>query len=135
MSNYEKLKTEIQKAIPNLMKIEEGQIFNSEHYGDIIATKITSHTKKSFSVYGFDIKEGLPRDNYYPRDLKLIGKEPMLNDVLEWIKIKLNSDDDLKLKYHFMYKILETWDTSSPYLKDQDILIMNTLFSLYNYNY
>jgi hypothetical protein len=82
MDKIQKLTDIIKLNIKELTEIKVGQVFNSKYYGDIVATKVTYLSEGKYSIYGFDIKEGLPRDNYYPRDLDLVGKEPMLNNVL-----------------------------------------------------
>lgn len=85
MDKIQKLTDLIKSNIKELTKIEVGQVFNSKYYGHIVATKVTHLSEGKYSIYGFDIKEGLPRDNYYPRDLDLVGKEPMLNNVLHFL--------------------------------------------------
>ena len=59
----------------------------------------------------------------------------MLNDVLEWLKIlsqKMYGETDLRLYNHFVVYYLGTWDLSSPYLKDQNIVMSDRLIVLYD---
>jgi hypothetical protein len=145
MSNYELLKQKIQEAIPKLMAIEIGQIFHSKYYGNIIATKVKKHSQNTYSIYGFDTIEGLPRDNYYPIDLKLVGKEPMLNDILGWLKSISEYTDEYCitiggdfLKMNFIQSSFELinlhtnprWDMSKTYLKEQNQELINYLCTL-----
>ena len=84
------LENKIKEALPRLSKIEKGQRFLSKHYGVITATQIDDLGNGKYGIYGFDELEGLPRSNYYPRDLELIGHSIKLNDVLEYAKLKSN---------------------------------------------
>ena len=84
------LENKIKEALPRLSKIEKGQRFLSKHYGVITATQIDDLGNGKYGIYGFDELEGLPRSNYYPRDLELIGHPIKLNDVFEYAKLKSN---------------------------------------------
>jgi len=127
----------IRKALPRLMEIENGQIFNSKYYGLIQATQIEIHKANIYSIYGFDFKCGLPRSNYYPRELELIGKEPQLNDVLEWLDI-IDKENNYIIDVSGMVFIFYNnemkpkciWDLSKPYLKNQSEDLINFLHSL-----
>lgn len=139
MNNLEKIKQEIYKALPRLMEIQNGQRFESRFYGVIIATKIEK-IKSIYSIYGFDVEKGLPRSEYYPRDLTILGIEPQLNDVLEWLgKIMLingyeNTDpyyiNILGEIHNSKSQLLCKWDLSKPFLKDQSEELINYLASL-----
>ena len=115
----------IRKALPRLMEIENGQIFNSKYYGLIQATQIEIHKANIYSIYGFDFKCGLPRSNYYLRELDLVGKEPMLNDVLEWLNYKF-----LHSNTNYNIDVVYRWDLSKPYLKNQSEDLINFLHSI-----
>jgi hypothetical protein len=126
---------DIHKHIPSLLEIKRGQRFQSVYYGEIVATNITKTTHKdTYSIYGFDTKEGLPRDNYYPRDLKLIGLEPTLNDVLYWFTfIKKYKYAHFELYYFSIYNGDEKtepieWDLTNPYLRGQSEELISFLF-------
>ena len=84
------LENKIREALPRLSKIEKGQRFLSKYYGVITTTQINDLGNGNYGIYGFDELEGLPRSNYYPRDLELIGHSIKLNDVLEYAKLKSN---------------------------------------------
>lgn len=121
------LENKIRESLPHLQKIEKSQIFHSKYYGNITATKITEWGKGVCSIYGF-CEEGLPRDNYYPKDLELVGKPIMLNDVLLWHSLngrdKYSHFEVSKGEAYFsIYDGEETesiiWNLNSPYLSEQ----------------
>ncbi len=141
MSNYKLLAEKIQTAIPSLLAIEVGQIFNSQYYGNIVATKINRHSYNVYSIYGFDETEGMPRDNYYPKDLKLVGREPQLNDVLAYIwnnskvsdKIRITmSDNILSISSILLFQYIIEWDLSFSSLKMQKDETIERLLLLSN---
>lgn len=122
------LENKIRGILPRLQEIVKGQQFYSPYYGIITATKVTRYGNGKYGIYGFDEKEGLPRDNYYPRDLELRGFPIKLNDVLEFLNIcfttdnsasntvKLfNSSENSKLKK----VVIDNWHLSSVFLEDQ----------------
>lgn len=110
----ENLENKIREALPRLSKIEKGQIFHSKYYGNITATKITEYGKGFYSIYGFDELEGLPRDNYYPRDLKLIGHPIKLNDVLQYLTFL-----SFPIGSYQYEEVLKLWFLDSVFLADQ----------------
>lgn len=118
----------IKSKIKRLNFIEVGQIFHSVYYGNIIATKVTKYDN-GYYIYGFDETEGLPRGNYYPQQLDLIGKKPVLSDVLDCF---------VNLSFHKTSKetkqklILDCWNYSKPYLEDQDEITISFLCTLIN---
>ena len=133
------LENKIKEALPRLSKIEKGQRFLSKHYGVITATQIDDLGNGKYGIYGFDELEGLPRSNYYPRDLELIGHSIKLNDVLEW-----HSKDGRDKYSHFevskgqaYFSIYDgeevesiIWNLSSVFLADQNEELINFLNTL-----
>lgn len=124
---------DIHKHIPSLLEIKRGQRFYSKYYGEIVATNVTKTTHKdTYSIYGFDVNDGLPRDNYYPIDLTLIGLEPTLNDVLLWFNIKKYKYAHFESYYFSIYNGEEyetiDWDLTNPYLKNQSEELIRFLF-------
>lgn len=111
------LENKIREVIPRLQKIEKGQKFSSKYYGTIVATKVTQHTQNSYSIYGFDEMEGLPRDNYYPIDLELLGHPIKLNDVLEWLCKSKNYSCNMQNGNFYIFGYV--WDLSSVFLANQ----------------
>ena len=126
-----KLKEAIQLVIPSLTDIGKGQIFESQFYGRIVATKVTQHSTSTWSIYGFDEKDGLPRDCYYPRDLKFVGKDIMLHHVLDWIKGLRTEIHSINKYGHFHdrnWNGICSWNFKDPYLKDQNQELIDYLF-------
>lgn len=141
MDKLKELTDLIRSEIKELTAIEVGQIFNSKIYGNIVATRIEQHTANTYSIYGFDVKEGLPRNNYYPRDLELVGKEIMLNNVLYWHSLNgRNKYSHFDVSYGEGYFMIYDgkkngsllWDFSKPYLKDQSEELIKFLCDLAN---
>lgn len=138
-SLFSSLEISILTELPYLRNIEIGQRFYSEYYGTITATKITNWGKMVFSIYGFDEKDGNPRDCYFPKDLKLLGKAIMLNDVLKWHSYngrdKYSHFEISKGEAYFsIYDGEEAesiiWDLSKPLLKDQSQELISWLADL-----
>ncbi len=142
MNKGQKLKIvtdDIRAKLPRLMELEKGCLIKNT-YGkykiinkknnyfdcvDIVGT-VTSYSEKYLrKIKGFEI----------------IGKEPMLNDVLEWLRGKnhaywgyrMNSAGELTA-YDFYKRKWSTpidfWDFSKPYLKDQSEKLINFLYEL-----
>lgn len=130
MTNYEKLKQKIQEAVPSLMEIEVGQVFYSKFYGEIVATRITRHNNNVMSIYGFDIKDGLPRSEYYPKELKIVGKEPMLNDVIAWLDKTVGCWSCIVGQHTYIRELMVYWDLLKPFLKDQDQELIDWLVAV-----
>lgn len=116
------LENKIREALPRLQKIEKGQRFLSKYYGIITATKVDNLGGDKYDIYGFDEMEGLPRSNYYPRDLELIGHPIKLNDILEYIKIKdtpIYNTTEINTIAFGVFPKIQYWDLSSVFLADQ----------------
>jgi len=132
------LENKIREVLPRLQEVKRGQRFLSPYYGIITATNITDHGNNKYSVYGFDEDQGLPRDNYYPKDLELLGFEIKLNDVLEFLNIFFITDESasnvVKLfngseKAKIKKTLIDNWDLSSILLRDQSNSIKDLLNS------
>lgn len=111
------LENKIREALPRLQEIEKGQRFSSIYYGIVVATKVTQHTQNTYSIYGFDEETGLPRDNYYPRELELLGHPIRLNDVLDWLCKSKNYSCNMQDGNFYIFG--HVWDLSSVFLADQ----------------
>lgn len=119
---------------PALLNIEVGQKFFSSFYGEIIATRIGNFKDGFFDIYGYSASDGLPRQIYYPRDGKLVGKDITFIDIIYLLKT-------CKYKYaHFEGNMLviydgedpETmdWNLNSIYLKDQDVQMIDYILGI-----
>lgn len=135
-SEYEHtpLEAAILLKLPHLSKIEPGQRFYSPYYGIITATKIDDLGGGRYSVYGYDKEKGLPRDNYYPKDLTLVGKNIMMNDVIAFYK-KTDYVDGINMMMEYVEVrgikyITDKWDLSKPYLEDQNQELISWLTRL-----
>lgn len=147
MTTIEKLDVivkDIRQKLPRLMELEEGCWVN--RYGEqgiIIEVNKESYNTlvANQSVY-HNLKNATKQD-------EIIGKEPMLNDMLEWVKIlKYFEDNRFKKLYidcngYFYIRDYDTehqtledipeyikWDLSKPYLKDQSEELIDFLYSL-----
>jgi len=131
------LKAEIRKAIPRLMELSEGCdiISKIEDYFNDIEIESNFIIGKNAKFYGEDIFIG---GYFYSTDnFTIIGHEPKLNDVLQWLKIKCikitDTTDDLLLCFGG-YKYYSFWDLSKSKLSDQSEDLINYLHDLIKYN-
>lgn len=118
----------IREDIPRLMELSEGCYVK---LADHIKTNNSEDVVKVIHYFPFKSEE----------ISKIIGHEPMLNDVLEWIDITYEKGS-MFLKYvmfqtskrfleiWFGDKIFAKWDLSKPYLKDQSIEFIEFLYNL-----
>lgn len=62
-----------------------------------------------------------------------IPQDPMLNDVMEWLQVKSQSDFEIADKRYltnFLAFKLSEWDLSKPFLKNQSPELINFLHIL-----
>jgi len=139
MSNYDLLKQKIQKKIPKLCEMSRGQIFTIKNmpfsyeflhfiynYESEIVEVATLYNDE-VDVFDFEY--------FTNQHITIVGKDPMLHDVLEWLKIlsqEMYGENDLRLYNDYIVHFLGTWDFSSPYLKDQKIVMCDRLIVLYD---
>jgi hypothetical protein len=76
------------------------------------------------TVYNIEKYIGKFDDVFY-----IIGKEPMLNDVLEYLSKETTAPTSNILKNQ-LYYIYSKWDLSKPYLKDQSKELIDFLVEL-----
>lgn len=116
----------IRKSIPRLMELSEG--CELEKYNE----KYKIHEVKNERYYLTNILGGHTKYEI-DRDYTIIGHEPKLNDVLEWLKIKgikiTDTTDDLLLCFGG-YKYYSFWDLSKSKLSDQSKELINFLHDL-----
>ena len=128
--NLEQLTNKVRQAIPRLMEATTGCLIQSKYYG--IAPMIFYDSE--YYEYTF-VDELLLYRKCNEKDITIIGHEPMINDVLEWLGDKYSIDNDGNLykydidKFQWVYK-MRFWDLSKPYLKDQSKELINYLNEL-----
>lgn len=118
------LEDKIREALPHLKELTEGCFYG---YDDEPCIKIVFKDENEVSfinILTFDKISMLTIDSFNHLDLELIGKDIMLNDVLNW----LTTFERNTVKY--VDEILCEWDLTSPYLKDQSEALINYLNEL-----
>ncbi|WP_079242627.1 hypothetical protein [Chryseobacterium indologenes] len=151
MKELEELTREIREKLPRLKELSEGCHFSME-------TESGFHFKyKVLQVYGggqiadtgdyddvyLDISsdyDGIEEQCYLDvieRKAEIIGKEPMLNDVLLWFK-ESDMKDGINMMHELVWshtakEIINHWNLSNPYLKDQSPELINFLHGLINH--
>lgn len=164
MKELEELTREIREKLPRLMELSEGCIVDFKdmtvkfkvthvfrdlfqnnyylsspvYYGDPEprGRQVFKYNEQDF-ISEYSLSEGIKYG-----DIKIIGKEPMLNDVLEWLSLKSDTVDyygfDSAGNYlwfnHALNKFSTNptvkWNLSQPYLKDQSPELITFLHSL-----
>ncbi len=155
MKELEELTREIREKLPRLNELSEGCIVDFKdmtvkfkvthvfrdlfqnnyylsspvYYGDPEprGRHVFKYNEQDF-ISEYSLSEGIKYG-----DVKIIGKEPMLNDVLEWLLVKSQSDfepADKRYLTHFLAFKLSEWDLSKPFLKDQSPELIKFLHSL-----
>ncbi len=142
----EKLKAvteDIRSKLPRLMKLEKGcLVFNTrtEHRGEIL--EVFANKKRNNPTYLVHWISSMPLVNTYDEDyllpeIEIIGKEPMLNDVLEWLEkgksantFNINSRGAIFIEFSATSGYCGIWDLSKPYLHQQSEELINFLYRL-----
>jgi len=122
------LKAEIRKAIPRLMELSEGCEIKIQYDVSFFITGNCFDTYYAISEDGCNFKTLDSIDI-----METIGHEPLLNDVLEWLKIKSEivfGFNDKRLYDHFKVWKLNDWDLSKSKLSDQSEQLINFLHDL-----
>ncbi len=122
------LTTEIRTSIPRLMELSEGCEIKIQYDVSFFITGKCFDTYYAVSENGWNFKTLDSIDI-----METIGREPLLNDVLEWLKIKgikiSDTTDDLLLCFGG-YKHYSFWDLSKLKLSDQSPELINFLHDL-----
>ena len=123
------LTTEIRKAIPRLMELSDGCVIENEYKTKY---KIYYNEKRYYNVFN---DESVSNSIMKPlsKSYTIIGHEPLLNDVLEWLKIKSEiafGVNDKRLYDHFKVWKLNDWDLSKSKLSEQSEQLINFLHYL-----
>ena len=122
------LTTEIRKSIPRLMELSEGCEIKIQYDVSFFITGNCFDTYYAISEDGCNFKTLDSIDI-----METIGHEPLLNDVLEWLKIKSEivfGFNDKRLYDHFKVWKLNDWDLSKSKLSDQSEQLINFLHDL-----
>ncbi len=137
MTTEEKLKAvteDIRDKLPRLMKLEKGCLVQSHHFDDIREIYMT-HKIKGELYYLTFCKQFKQEYTLEEQIQKIIGKEPMLNDVLEWLQVLNSLEYDMQINQTASQIELANdeiiyIDLSKPYLKDQSAELINFLYEL-----
>ncbi len=154
MTMQEKLQAvtqQIRKDIPRLMENTIGCVFENNFdssFLEKVGTFITYDNKEVIALKDIsnneifvDFDETLCINPYEDYCYTLIGHEPMLNDVMEWLKENqffiedcyVDADGYLGLfcaKNNKSKRFKVYWDLSKPYLKDQSEELIYILHDL-----
>ena len=145
MTHEEKLnelKEAIRKAIPRLMELSEGCIVKPHKQNQFILDATFEVRKLKTGFYIRSIIE--PFEPYYEYEISIIGHEPKLNDVLEWLGYNyaivagggflMKNTGDMNFKCIEVPNVDEyrhlKWDLSKSYLKDQSPELIDFLHYL-----
>lgn len=149
MTTQQKLQAvteQIRKDIPRLMELSEGCKIICNGLKCEIIKVLPNKIVEDVELFAFENSGEVPNIValwQYEDDFEIIGHEPTINDVLEWVnelpknfrKLLIDSDG---LIYKFaMNGTLEwlqdiKWDLSKPYLKDQSDKLKEFLYNLMN---
>ena len=139
----EALSNEIRKSLPYLMELSEGCVV--KYIDDNTMYKINGlsfHTTGKATLYCTDLSTKTKQSCVFPYNTKyykIIGHEPMLNDVLAWLApshfgIQLIDIYGMfcdRYLHYIRYNSLKVrWNLEKPYLKDQSEQLINFLYSL-----
>lgn len=136
----ESLSNEIRKALPYLMEFSEGCLIEDTYNSIVYKIACTDKNANNdiFNVWALDIKNMFAlRCFIYKSYHKIIGHEPMLNDVLAWLAIIQNSLLLISVCgtiYNGEHGEIDStnvyWNIEKPYLKEQSEELINFLYSL-----
>lgn len=169
MKTLEELTREIREKLPRLKELETGCIID---FKDITVKYIVSHKFRDLfqnnyylsspNYYGDPEPRGRQIFKYHEQDyisqysldegllsgdINIIGKDPMLNDLLEWltiidlynISVEFSNQEFSIVKDNSLVDHLDdydfegvAWDLSKPYLKDQSPELITFLHGLIN---
>jgi hypothetical protein len=144
MTNLEKLTQDIRAKLPRLMELTEGCLLDNVRIGVIHKVIEVQNEPMEPCIL---IQNPLTYRNVweYPetvkKDYNVIGREPMLNDVLEWLSNHVNEYYSYSIGSHgylmecalfseWDYKDDLKWDLSKPYLRDQSQELIDYLAEL-----
>jgi len=137
----ESLSDEIRKALPYLLELSEGCLIEYFEYKRRYKVNgVDKRSKTRTTLYCSDLSTQYNQSstftynsNYY----EIIGREPMINDVLAWLgKVKdergilITSKGELCIYDDEVSELFVDWNLEKPYLKDQSVELIDFLYSL-----
>ncbi len=139
----ENIQQTINKIVFGENEIDRGVQFLSEFNGIVTATAVTKHKEGIYSIYGFDKECGLPRDNYFPRNLIWLGYEIDLDTLFrafaetdEFQPLEINDWRGQQMDIEFgSYKFHWTYGNGLQFQSDEtkkvlaEIFLAETLFT------
>ncbi len=138
MTHEQKLKkvtADIRAKLPRLMELGKGCLVDAEctERWEIIYCDFTEEEAIYYAMNEFLGVAELSKGDIE----KIIGKEPMLNDVLEYVAMIVDEFEIVvgysafgKKSYLNSSICDEEWDLSKPYLKDQSEELISFLYEL-----
>lgn len=159
MTTQEKLKLVtgwIRQDIPRLMELSDGcwvrkkrllypEFEENEYFYNHI--RGVYQGDKSYILFSYDedgeVGQSSVDKDYLDKHFEVVGHEPMLNDVLEWVKLNQFLIDDLYVDEDGYFGLIDYglrefkclnahWDLSKRYLKDQSDEVIEFLYNLKN---
>ncbi len=124
------LTNEIRKSIPRLMELSEGCEIKTQSG---TRYKIYLEEESYYNCFNEKVVTTSMTKPLSPHTYTIIGHEPLLNDVLEWLKIKSEiafGVNDKRLYDHFKVWKLNDWDLSKSKLSEQSEQLINFLHYL-----
>jgi hypothetical protein len=125
MTNLERLEKDIREKLPRLMELTEGCFINYKHSN---AKLINKRGSEYCLLKASGIVEWV--QDYVIINYRIIGHDPILSDVLEWLSIKDNNtnvelyEDGLDIDGNAL------WCLEIPFLKDQPQELIEYLATL-----
>lgn len=137
MKELEELTLEIREKLPRLMELTEGQNLESLiNDSSVLIVKGEIFTIGKFDCFLSEKDNEIEVGGYYyqaGKEFKIIGRDPMISDVLEWF----DENYTIQVNEGFFTRgwfdtegLFYEWDMSKPYLKDQSPELIKFLHSL-----
>ncbi|MRM93753.1 hypothetical protein D1Z98_01850 [Riemerella anatipestifer] len=129
MTTQDKLQAitaDIRQKLPRLMELEEGCLIRDK---EINVTFTITERDDKFQLLYVNGNNCFSFDFFKSR-FEVIGKDPMLTDVLEWLGTELYTVFTYGLEVYGSDEVyMFTWDLSKPYLKDQSEEVIDFLYN------
>lgn len=143
-----KITQDIRAKLPRLMELEEGTIIRLDHEdGTSTLGKVMTVNAGYIYFYNESFSDcvkiiqkeknvyEIAHDTEIDEKMVVIGKEPMLHDILQWFNIIIEEVKEEGFEkriylYDRMKELPGLWDLSKPYLKDQSEELIDFLDKL-----